>query len=344
MKKIFLLLSLCFLSHVFAWGQFSKETFTTSSGDILPYRKLVPWSIEEGEKYPLVIFLHGAGERGSNNESQLTHGASMFAKNANRKAFPAYVLFPQCPGGVFWSFDVDWPSSFDQSTFPVDAPIAKANGMAKELIDSYLKQDNIDHNRIYIIGISMGAMGTYDLVCRFPGLFAAAVPICGGVNVKRLTGEESPYWRIYHGASDGVVPVSNSKAIYKALTDLNANVEYIEYPGVDHESWKNAFQEEDFLSWIFEKHLKTANAVSGTKENSTKIYQTPNGICVETENVNSTLSLNLYSIAGEKLHSYEKGNLNGVNRQDYVLPNLTKGIYLVEVLIGNARHCLKIYR
>lgn len=342
MKKIVLLLSLCFLSHVFIWGQFAKGTFTTSSGDILPYRKLVPISIEKGEKYPLVIFLHGAGERGTNNESQLTHGASMFAKSTNRIAFPAYVLFPQCPGGVFWSFDVDWPSSFNQSTFAVDAPIAKANGMAKELIDFYMKQDNIDHSRIYIIGISMGAMGTYDLVCRFPDLFAAAVPICGGVNVKRLTGNESPGWRIYHGASDGIVPVDNSRAIYKTLTDLNANVEYIEYPGVDHESWKNAFQEEDFLSWIFAKHLETTNAVADVKESDTKIYQMSNGIVVETENVNSTIAFNLYSIAGEKLYS-EKEDLNGVNRKNYTLPNLTKGLYLVEVFIENDRHCLKIF-
>ncbi|MDR0541279.1 MAG: SusF/SusE family outer membrane protein [Dysgonamonadaceae bacterium] len=232
---------------------FTRETFQTSSGETLNYRKLAPLAIETGKKYPLVIFMHGAGERGSDNNSQLTHGAAQFVSTANREAFPAYVLFPQCPAQYFWALNPQ-PNSYEASQFPVDYPVAPAIEQVKELLDAYLSMADIDKERVYILGLSMGGMATFDLVCRFPGVFAAAVPICGGVNVARLnTTVKNVYWRIFHGDADGVVPVQNSRTATAKLLEIGADVEYIEYPGVDHDVWTQVFQREDFLPWLFDK-------------------------------------------------------------------------------------------
>ncbi|MDR1683202.1 MAG: prolyl oligopeptidase family serine peptidase [Candidatus Symbiothrix sp.] len=232
---------------------FTRETFQTSSGQSLNYRKLAPLSLETDKKYPLVIFMHGAGERGSDNNNQLTHGATQFITTSNRETFPAYVLFPQCPSQYFWALDPS-PSSYDATTFPVDYPIAPAMQQVKELLDYYLQLPEIDTERVYITGISMGGMATFDMVCRFPGVFAAAVPICGGVNVERLnTRVKNVYWRIFHGDADGVVPVQNSRDANSKLVEAGADVEYIEYPGVNHDVWTPVFQRTDFLSWLFSK-------------------------------------------------------------------------------------------
>lgn len=232
---------------------FTPETFQATGGT-LNYRKLEPLTVEAGKKYPLVIFMHGKGERGDNNKSQLTFAGRLFTTAASREAFPAYVLFPQCPSQYFWAFDQE-PSSFDATTFPTDYPLSVANGMVEELIRYYLAMDAVDKDRVYIFGLSMGGMATFDMVCRFPELFTAAVPLCGGINVERLTDQRlaGVYWRIFHGDADGVVPVENSRNAYSKLQQLGADVEYIEVLGADHFVWTPAFEREDFLPWLFAK-------------------------------------------------------------------------------------------
>lgn len=248
-----------FLMSLSVFGQntnYTYETFETSEGAVMNYRMLSPLNQKKGEKYPLVLFLHGAGERGSDNERQLVHGASLFEMEKNRENYPAFVLFPQCSDQYFWAFD-PVPPHYINEEFPEDYPAAPGISQVKELLDSYLLLEEVDKERIYILGISMGGMGTFDMVCRYPELFAAAIPICGGVNTKRLTEDlKDVYWRIYHGEIDDVVPVKNSREAYLSLQEIGADVEYTEYPGVTHGSWMNAFNEGDFLSWLFSKRRK----------------------------------------------------------------------------------------
>jgi predicted peptidase len=112
----------------------------------------------------------------------------------------------------------------------------------------------VDRNRIYIAGLSMGGMGTFDMLCRYPDLFAAAIPICGGVDTGRLERVDiKTHLRIFHGDADTVVPVAFSREAYKVLKRNGVNVEYIEYPGVNHDSWTPAFNEKDFMEWLFNK-------------------------------------------------------------------------------------------
>ena len=114
----------------------------------------------------------------------------------------------------------------------------------------------VDTQRVYIIGLSMGAMGTYDLVVRYPEIFAAAVPICGTVNPSRLSVAKDVKFRIFHGGGDDVVPVKGSREAYKALKAAGADVEYIEFPGCNHGSWNPAFNYPGFMDWLFKQKKK----------------------------------------------------------------------------------------
>lgn len=217
MKKLILLLSVLLFSLEFvaAQDEYERSVFVSSSGDSLNYRLLEPEVMQAGEKYPLVLFLHGAGERGNDNEKQLTHGGQMFLNPVNREKYPAFVLFPQCPESGYWAYE-NRPQSFIPTQMPVGKEMPSVFQAVKELLDMYLANPQVDKSRIYIMGLSMGAMGTYDMVSRFPDIFAAAVPICGTVNPTRLSAARNVAFRIFHGDADDVVPVAGSRQAYKA--------------------------------------------------------------------------------------------------------------------------------
>lgn len=126
----------------------------------------------------------------------------------------------------------------------------------KQLLDSYIAKGIVDTKRIYITGLSMGGMGTFDAVLRYPNFFAAATPICGGANHQRLSifrGKTG--FSIYHGEDDDVVNPKWSHEAYETLKKINADVRCKFYPGVKHNSWDNAFAEPDFLGWMFQHNL-----------------------------------------------------------------------------------------
>ena len=231
---------------------YEKKEFVFAEGKTLPYRILYPANYDKTKKYPLLLFLHGAGERGKDNEKQLAWGSKLFITDENRKNFPAIVVFPQCPEESFWAV-----TKIDRSTTPFKIefdytaepnwPLAAAN----ELVKKISKEESVDKSRIYISGLSMGGMGTFESVYRYPDIYAAALPICGGGDVnhydKRVA--KVPFW-VFHGAADAVVNVKLSQEMVEKLKSLKAEVRYSEYPGVNHDSWKNAFAEPDYLSWI----------------------------------------------------------------------------------------------
>ena len=230
---------------------YQAKEYVAHNGDTLLYRALQPETIVENEKYPLVLFLHGAGERGSNNSSQLQHGSMQFTNPVNREAYPSYVLFPQCPEDKYWAPSTR-PSKFDVNQFPLSDSISSPLSLVVELLEETIKQYPIDTNRIYVVGLSMGGMGTYDIVIRNPNKFAAAVAICGAVNPGRLREMDTDtQFRLYHGDADSVVPVEFSREAYKALKQTGKSVEYYELPGVNHGSWNPAFNQPDFLTWLY---------------------------------------------------------------------------------------------
>lgn len=258
MKKQISLLLLTLFSFV-AFSQqgnsdvFRKESFMSTSGNELPYRLLIPENFDSTKKYPLVLFLHGAGERGNDNEAQLKHGTSIFTKPENRTKFSAFVLVPQCPKEDYWaSAKIDRSQQPVNFEFNYDNPLTPALESALELLDTYRHDAFIDTNRVYITGLSMGGMGTFEAVAKRPDFFAAAAPICGGGD-PRFYGEKTAkvaFW-IFHGAKDNVVSVEHSRTMYKRIRALGGKVIYKEYPNIEHNSWENAFAEETFLPWMF---------------------------------------------------------------------------------------------
>lgn len=223
-----------------------KKVFEDAKGAKLNYRFMTPAKIEDGKKYPLVIFLHGAGERGDDNTAQLVHGIRDFASGTNRKDYPCFLIVPQCPRGKLWA-NVNWSS---KSHDMPDAP-AEPMRLTLELIDATIKAQPIDPDRVYITGLSMGGYGTWDALARRPDFFAAAVPVCGGADVKTAAQiKHVPIW-VFHGDKDTAVPVSRSRDMVEALKKAGGSPKHTEYPGVGHDSWTATYKNPDTMKWLF---------------------------------------------------------------------------------------------
>lgn len=235
---------------------FKKEQLVEKL-DTLPYRILLPLNYSQTSHYPLVVFLHGSGERGNDNEAQLTHGAGTFLNNDIRQRYPAVVVFPQCASKGYWH-DIQSEMTADgrKITYSPNAENNAQQQLLSRLLDHLLSEYNVDRSRIYVGGLSMGAMGTFELVRRHPDTFAAAFAICGGANTEIADQIcETPWW-IFHGEDDPVVPQGESKKIHDALLVEGASVRLTIYPEVQHESWNNAFKEPDLFPWLFKQQLK----------------------------------------------------------------------------------------
>jgi predicted peptidase len=238
------------VSNLFEKKEFIKGT------DTLRYRILYPVNYQAGKKYPLIMFLHGAGERGNDNEKQLTHGGKMFADSALRQRYPAIVVMPQCPANDWWARLSREPKVDSLGKFSIDSdqPIGPSLSLVSQLLDSLAATGSVIKKQVYLGGLSMGGMGTFELLWRKPKFFAAAIPICGAGDPEKVMvyAKKFPLW-IFHGDNDKVVPVSNSRLMKDRLIAAGAKVKYTEYPGVAHNSWDNVFVEPDLFKWLFKQ-------------------------------------------------------------------------------------------
>ena len=226
------------------------KPFVYESETPLPYRLLSPETSEPERKYPLVLFLHGAGERGNDNRAQLVHGMSDFARDENRSRYPAYVVAPQCPKDKRW-VEVDWTVETMQMPDEPSETMTNVMGLIDQLIDKY----PIDKNRIYITGLSMGGFGTWDLIARRPKMFAAALPVCGGVDPK-IAGNIShlPLW-VVHGDSDTTVNPKHSIRMVEALKKAGGEPRFTLMKNTSHDSWTATYANPEVLEWLFEQRL-----------------------------------------------------------------------------------------
>lgn len=223
-----------------------KRTYTDAGGKVLRYRLLKPADYDDKQSYPLVLFFHGAGERGDDNEKQLVHGVPEFARPENRKQYPCFLVAPQCPDKVKW-VDADWGG--DAHTLPAEP--TEPMRLTLELLDALPKEFRIDRNRIYVTGLSMGGFGTWDILARRPAVFAAAAPVCGGADeatAARIA--KVPIWA-FHGAKDTVVKPSRSRNMIAALKKAGGEPKYTEYPEEGHGSWGPAYRDPELLKWLF---------------------------------------------------------------------------------------------
>jgi predicted peptidase len=231
-------------------GVFMKKTFVSNNGGSIPYQFLIPENSSADQQYPLVVFLHGGGELGSDNFSQLTNFPRSLISGQNKLDYPTFVIAPQCPTTDSWSSFPDYPNS-RSSENPT-----KASQLVIELVESLLTEYNIDASRIYITGMSLGGEGTFDIVSRRPDLFAAAVPICGIADVERASSvKDVPFW-IFHGAKDDINLVTYSQAMVEALLAVGASPKYTEYANAGHSVWSQAYGEPELFPWLFSQKKK----------------------------------------------------------------------------------------
>ncbi len=197
----------------------------------LPFRLFGSPDLDGAGKYPLVIYLHGAGGRGEDNEKQLGPGARTFAKAENYEARPCFVVAPQCPKDKYWTGEIA--------------------GSVLALIDDLVSHLPIDENRIYLTGYSMGGYGTWYLAAREPTYFAAAVPIAGGgdpSDAEKI--KKVPLWA-FHGDQDPTVKVEESRRMVEALERARGDVKYTEMAGEKHGIAGKVYADPAVHAWIF---------------------------------------------------------------------------------------------
>jgi predicted peptidase len=244
-----LLTAIICMQCLFATAQpsrFSTQQYI-SGGDTLRYRLLYPDS-DTLRKYPLVIFLHGSGERGNDNDAQLKWGVEAFATDEMMTMYPAFVIAPQCPLNQGWS---NFSRTNNNRLMMLQSTPSKPMELVIALIHEMIKKAPIDTNRIYITGLSMGGYGTYDAIERYPDLFAAAMPVCGGGDTSRAASiAHIPMW-IVHGSEDPAVNPLNSVDMLQALMKAGAHPGFSMYPETGHFSWLAAYNNKLAIEWMF---------------------------------------------------------------------------------------------
>jgi predicted peptidase len=224
----------------------------TVSGTNYKYQVFLPATYTKQQKLPVILFLHGAGERGDDGLAQTQVGIGGSVR-FHQDRWPAIIVMPQCRKNNWWSA----PDMME---------------MALAALDRSIKEFKGDPDRVYLTGLSMGGYGTFAIGSKYPNRFAAMVPICGGVRLPRgrsipnapESSSADPYaeaakgigsvpiW-IFHGAADATVPVTESQKMAEALKAAGASPQYTEYPGVGHNSWDKAYGEEELPKWLFSK-------------------------------------------------------------------------------------------
>ena len=196
----------------------------------LDYLLHLPENYESRETWPLIVFLHGAGERGDNIAKVKVHGPPKLVES--KPDFPFIVVSPQCPSGQRWN-----------------APDIMA------LIQHIKTKYPVDNERIYLTGLSMGGYGTWDIATKYPDDFAAIAPICGGGNprfARRIS--HLPTWA-FHGAKDTVVPISQSESMVNAMEAAGGKPRFTIYPTAGHDSWTATYNNPELFEW-FLQHTK----------------------------------------------------------------------------------------
>ncbi len=223
-------------------------------GESYKYQVYVPAAWTPQRKWPVILFLHGAGERGADGFRQTRVGLPAHIRT---REIPAVVVMPQCRRGKWWG-----ESDMEAQAFGA--------------LDRTMSEFNGDPDRLYLTGLSMGGYGVWAFGYKFPKRFAALAPVCGGVRGRgyfrvpdwhpssRSPQEpyseaargigRTPVWA-FHGEIDRVVPVSESRNMVRALRNSGGDVRYSEYKGVSHNSWDRAYSDREFLDWLLTQRL-----------------------------------------------------------------------------------------
>lgn len=243
-----------FQQTIFSQTSLFQTAMYTIESDSLPYRILYPDNFNPEQRYPLILFLHGMGERGNDNQLQLMHGGKLFSASETRSQYPAIVVFPQCSVESFWA-DANFQKDDSKRETLVFDPFNEptiAMKLLLDLVDQLVVKQFVDPSAIYVGGLSMGGMGTFELLHRRPNVFAAAFPICGGGNTSSVD-NYAPKVKIwaFHGAKDDVVPPALTIQMVDAINKAGGDAKLTIYPEANHGVWDNVFAEPELLKWLF---------------------------------------------------------------------------------------------
>ena len=228
-------------SIAFSGGEYVNELFR--------YRLLRPASVDAGARYPLVLFLHGADQRGDDNRVQIKHLGELMTTDEYRRRYKCFLLAPQCRAERPW---VETPRAFDRAA-PRQPPGPQMQ-VVINILDQVIRDFPVDTQRLYLTGLSMGGYGSWDLGTRLADRWAAVAPICGGgdeLYADRLVGV--PVWA-WHGTDDEIVPARKSRRMIDAIRAAGGQPRYTELAGVGHDSWTPAYTRDDgVLPWMFQQ-------------------------------------------------------------------------------------------
>ena len=249
MKRFALLI---ILSALPVMAQFSVEeqmqfcSYTNEIGEVFAWRMASPRYPAEGAKYPLIIFLHGSGECGTDNKQHLRLGLPRLLDTLRKLNREAVVMAPQCQRGNWWVSRLAMTADYSMA-----AETTPSMDVLMELIRHVKATMPVDPERIYITGLSLGGFATWEAVQRYPDLFAAAVPICGGGDIRQVRQlRRLPVW-IFHGDKDTNVSVECSRRMVAAMREAGCRkVFYTEYPGVAHNCWDKAYADAEMVNWL----------------------------------------------------------------------------------------------
>ncbi len=229
---------------------FEARTFVAEDGTTLAYRLYVPYGYDKSKEYPVLMFMHGAGERGNDNEGNMKHMPLNWFSLENSPFWDCIVIAPQCPNGQQW-VDTPWAEGGYRVE---DVPESNEMRAAMEILDMVERDFPTDLDRYYVAGLSMGGFGTWDMIMRYPERFAAAVPLCGGgdyTQAYKLL--NMPIYTI-HDKGDYTVPFGGTKEMVVALESMGGQVIfYEEVKGYGHNVWDYASRKAEIWTWLFEQ-------------------------------------------------------------------------------------------
>ncbi len=236
-RRMFILITLALPLLVVAQPSGAVETgflnrTAAAEGQSLPYVVYVPRDYTAKRQWPVVLFLHGAGERGDNGLAQTQVGIAPELR-LHPERFPCLVVMPQAPRNGGWDGVPD--------------------DLALKALEEVVRKYHGDRGRLYLTGLSMGGFGSWTLAAGHPDLFAAVVPICGGGDPAKMAAplKSLPIW-VFHGGDDPVVPRQHSRDMVAAIKAAgNASIKYTEYPGVGHNAWDKTYADPEVIAWLF---------------------------------------------------------------------------------------------
>ncbi|OGJ87341.1 MAG: hypothetical protein A2268_14395 [Candidatus Raymondbacteria bacterium RifOxyA12_full_50_37] len=354
LKRAIYAVCLCTAVPVFSQvvDLFEARTHRTAY-DTVVYRLFVPAHYDGNTEYPIILTFHGAGERGDNNYSQLANNVvTPWFADSFQARHPCFIVSPQCPVDEKWA-DFSWSST----TYRVSStPISAAMRTVLSLLDSLKREFSLDTNRFYVCGLSMGGCGSWDIIARYPDMFAAAVPVCGVGDSSAATDLQKTAIWAYHGTLDPTVPVAGSRGPLSSLEGRgntvvryiskqdggNANMSwdtltakvaagadyiYTEYTDGVHGIWNTAFLNPLLPEWLLSKVKNRGN----TRISLSRGLHTAKPVLFTTQS-NGTIQvkaaggyhLNMYSVTGVMVASYERIGPGNVH-----VTHIPNGVYFV---------------